>query len=766
MKGDVPPPLEERVLRTLINRVAYIGLAIFFITYATSLWSRTGYLDLEMLIAVWLLLILAGISLVYSAIVRVNHKGIDYAFLTLLLVGMTAYFAALVGIFPTFGTDELALDTYAAYLTLHGVDPYVSANMIRAFSFYHVPFYFITPVLTGGYVHYMTYPGLSVLMMMPALIGGVHSNYILIAFSLACYPLLFYYYRKRRFTDLFPYATFILLVNFNWVFYTVGGVTDIVWLFFLALSYAFRDRLAVSGLLFGLSISFKQTPAAIFPFFLYFIYMERGKDWKAAATFSAYMAASFLVTNAPFIAMNPYAWFASVAGVASQPIVGIGLGPSILAFAGFVPLARYVFLILPVLILATFFVLYVTGFERFKFAFFAFPVLSFVFYYRVLLNYLIYWPFLILLLLPDLVEQMKSGGLLQPAPQIHLRQAIRSAIAGVRSNRVSASMVALIVVGGGVVTAFGYAAASNEPLKIVKIDSFGNPYSVPGMITAMNVTVSYIPANGQPASIPVFFRILVNGPVVSANGMLWSAQNPVIAPGTNTLRIIPNTPIDYVQSNVSFRLIAYYDNFQSVYTSAGGYAKPALQIDNPLMLNAGFYNTSSPVGWHFSLSGNGAGKYSYAPGQISIIVGRSTARPGWVSAQMINDNINLSALAGAGAFLGYRLNITGPAASEGSSVNSAGQPLIFFGTEFQFESGLKSIWIGYNSTVSSMTFHPDANTVVILTNMTVINFTAVRDLALANNWSVSGTTFMYLAGSLTFGYQMSATFWNFGIGGA
>ena len=104
---------------------------------ATTLWSRAGYLNLGMLIVVWLLLILAGISLIYSAVLRnvadrhvhrgyhsrhgigvavikVNHKGIDYVFLALLLKGMTAYFAALVGIFPTFGTDELALDTYAA----------------------------------------------------------------------------------------------------------------------------------------------------------------------------------------------------------------------------------------------------------------------------------------------------------------------------------------------------------------------------------------------------------------------------------------------------------------------------------------------------------------------------------------------------------------------------------------------------------------------------------------------------------------------------
>ena len=46
------------------------------------------------LIVVWLLLILAGISLIYSAVIKVNHKGIDYVFLTLLLTGMTAYFAA------------------------------------------------------------------------------------------------------------------------------------------------------------------------------------------------------------------------------------------------------------------------------------------------------------------------------------------------------------------------------------------------------------------------------------------------------------------------------------------------------------------------------------------------------------------------------------------------------------------------------------------------------------------------------------------------
>jgi uncharacterized membrane protein len=612
----------------------------------------------------------------------------------------------------------------------------------------------------------MTYPGLSVLMMIPALINGVHSNYILIAFNIACYPVLFGYYRKRNFTDLFPYAAFILLVNFNWVYYTVGGVTDIVWLFFLALSYVYKDRPGISGMLFGLSISFKQTPAAIFPFFLYFIYMEKGKSWKTAAIFSAAMSASFLITNAPFIAMNPSAWFSSVAGIASQPIVGIGLGPSILGFAGFIQLERFVFLILPALILAAFFILYVAEYERFKFAFFAFPVLAFIFYYRVLLNYLIYWPFLLLLLLPDLVQHMKSRGFLQPVPHEGLRQTAAAAVAAIRDNRVAASLVVLIVIGGITVTGLGYGAASHEPLKIVKIDSFGNPYSIAGEITSMNVTVQYTPLNGDPAKIPVFFRILINGPVVSANGMLWSAQNPVIGPGVNTLLIVPNTPIDYLQNNVSFRLITYYDNFQAVYSSPGGYAMPAFQIDNPMMLNAAFYNTTSAAGWSFTVSSGASGHYYYSPGQMSIIAGRNTAHPGWVSAEMINDNINLTSLSANGVVLSYDLNITGPPASQGSTVNSTGQPLIFFGSVFTFEDSLKSIWIGYNSTVSATTFHDSANMIIVLTNSTDINFTAVYNMAMANNWSVKGTTFMYLAGSLTYPSQMSATFYNFKVGGA
>jgi len=46
-------------------------------------------------------------------------------------------------------------------------------------------------------------------------------------------------------------------------------------------------------------------------------------------------------------------------------------------------------------------VLYIREYPRYKFSFIAFPVLIFFFNYRFLFNYVIYWPVIALVVLPD-----------------------------------------------------------------------------------------------------------------------------------------------------------------------------------------------------------------------------------------------------------------------------------------------------------------------------------------------------------------------------
>jgi uncharacterized membrane protein len=755
IRGRRKRSLYDRIglMKIVLGKSAWILLAVFFIYFAAGLWSAPVHAGLETVTAVWALLILSGLLLVLAVFADTGSRRMENAFLMILLAGMTVFFAGLVSTISLYGTDEIAIETYAAHLTVQGIDPYVNANMVGVFQLYHVSFYYLTPLLTGGFVHNLNYPGLSVLLMLPAALEWVHSNYILVFFNLASYPLLFHYYRRSDFTLIFPYAVFILFLNYNWIYYTAGGLTEIIWLFFLSASYVFRNRPWLGGLLYGLSLSSKQTAAAVLPFYLYFIYMENNRSRKLTGEFVLSGGLSFLFTNLPFILMNPDSWFFNVAGIADQPIIGIGLGPSVIAFAGFVPLARFVFYAVPVIIIFGLLAIYVSYYGELRYAFFAFPVIAFIFYYRLLLNYLVYWPFLILLVLPDVMQAVSAMKAVTPVTPERRGMGSRiAATAGdLRKRRAGVAAVLLILLGSGLVTGYGYAAAVHSPLEITGIESFGDPFDMPSSITSMNVTVRYLPDAGMPQRIPLFFRVLINGPLVSANGMLWSAMSPYVGKGNTTLQIFPDTEIDYIPVNTGFRLIAYYGSLQAFYSSAGSRNISVVPMENPLMQRASFFDSAYPIGWKFYYSGGGKVSYVYTPGRVTLrLVMAGNAHTPAVAA-MANEKINLTALASSDYILSYSI-----------LTNDTGSTVC--GVMFTFGNNTEHILVAYNSSVYFSYSNPGPDSIVISTNQTAIYFSQIASLALYQHWPLHGARFMYLVSTLSPDVVVSATFYDFSIG--
>lgn len=736
-------------LRRTVGRFSYVGLTIVDIAFASTIWSASGYLHLPSLVSVWILLLVAGISLVVASMLGEQKRGMDYLFLGLLIASIAAFFAALLQSYPALGTDELAIDTYSAYLLLHGMNPYFNTNMLSVFQFYSFPLYFITPVLTGGYVHYLTYPGLSVLLFVPAVLLGIGTNLVLILFNLLAFVLLFVYYRKMQFTELFPYAAFILLININMVYYSVGGVTDIVWMVFLGASYAFRSRAYTSGALFGLAIAFKQTPAILFPFFLYFIFRESGGSVKRSAGFTAAAAAAFLLPNIPFILMSPSDWLHNVAGVATQPIIGIGMGPSILAFTGALQIASFVFYVVPALILSACFVVYVSNYERMKYTFFAFPGIAFIFYYRLLLNYVMYWPFMVLMLMPDLLLEIGSR---TSAPGI--RQNLkwpRAFFSGIRGRKVETLLLALILIAGIAVTSYGFVVGSRQPLKVLGVGGFNDTASTGVSITSMNVMLEYDPLNGGPAHIPVSFRILTDSPIVSANGLLWSATRPLLSPGVNNLTIIPDTAVDALPAGLPFRLIAYYGSYQTAYNSPGASAPPAVLFVNPyLLMPAANDSTSIPPGWFFTPNtAGGSAHYALKNGSLTLNATKTSRKTDWAVSQFTNGGINMSGLLKGNYTLSYDVSIVSGSTAGGSNVTAGGMPDTFYGTQIQFADDTEQIWIGYNGSVPLALYRPNAYTLVIISNTTVINFSSIYGIAAAMGWPTGSANFAYVVGSWT-----------------
>jgi len=753
--------LDVNTLRALVGRFSYIALGIAYITIATIAWQDFGYLNLSMLIPEWILLFIAGLALIVGSS-SILSSTLEKYFILFLLPGIAAFFIVLIQRFPVFGTDEIAIDTYGAYLLLHGIDPYVNGNMANVFSFYSVPLYLITPLLKGGYVKYLVYPGLSVLVFIPAVLFHLESNLILIVFNLLSFVVLFAYYSRKGMGYLFPYAAFLLLIDINWIYYSVGGVTDIVWVVLLSLAYINRKDVLLSGAFFGLAVAFKQTPAVIFPFFLYFIYRETGRSFSKSILFAISTAVFFLLPNLPFIAMNPAAWLHNVAGVANQPVIGIGMGVSIISFADISGIAYSAFYIIPAMLLVFLFILYINNFEKMRLAYFALPVIPFLFYYRLLVNYVLYWPYLILLALPDILAASAAYQLTQKD-----QQSIRLRLNSLKTKKVESVMVVCLIAGAGGVTAFGIMTHQHEPFEILKIDGFSDPADLLNVITMMNVTVKYTPLNGELLYQPVYFRILVNGPIVSANGLLWSAINPVLTPGINNLTILPNTPLDFLQQGVSFRVIAYYGDYLASISSP-----PVTLPSKPLFVNPYLIDpvnspaNSIPPGWIFGTNDQRGNGYIYSQNQEIVLTAiRHSTETGWAASEIYSDGINLSGLAAGNYVLKYNLIFNSNSTITESNVTALGYPDVFYGVQFGFENLTKQIWIGYNSSGASQLFTPSSNLVVILTNHTTVSFAYVYSMAQRLGWNTRDCIFSYLVASWSANGTFSATFNSFELQG-
>ena len=215
-------------------------------------------------------------------------------------LGFIMYMFSQVG--PLFPTDESVFDMYAAHLFLNGQNPYNPSLMANSFTFYHfqfVAFSPITPLTTGGYVDTMTYPALSFLIFVPAVLLKLKASLVMLPVLLA--PVAIAWYRAWSRKEWLK-SSYILLPFLTLLVYLYQGAsadTDALWASLLMLSYLVLPRSKMSGVFFGLGLSVKQFPIVVAPFLLYFIYREQGA--RKALTWFLAGAVTFLAINGYFI---------------------------------------------------------------------------------------------------------------------------------------------------------------------------------------------------------------------------------------------------------------------------------------------------------------------------------------------------------------------------------------------------------------------------------------------------------------------------------
>lgn len=238
---------------------------------------------------------------------------------------------------PSYGTDEIAFDQYAAQLLLHGRDPY-GRSMTPALALFQVPDVYRTWTLSGGFVSRLSYPAASFLLYVPALLAGIHMQAAVVTdvlFWIAAAALLWVLLpRPARFAAVLLLGAGMLFGN------AVGGVSDVLYLPFAMVALWRWDRFSAPGLApwqrfagpvcLGVACSVKQTPWFWVPFLVAGVALEarrRGIPWRGEATrYLTAVAGTFAVVNGPFLVAAPGAFVRGMLTPLTAPTVPGGQG--------------------------------------------------------------------------------------------------------------------------------------------------------------------------------------------------------------------------------------------------------------------------------------------------------------------------------------------------------------------------------------------------------------------------------------------------------
>lgn len=312
----------RRAPSSLGECVGWSIVAVMVLLAGLQIWG--GQLQLPGVL--WLSLVLILIALASLSVIW-TRMSVGRILQVILLIAAVSGFAATVTLVvlgnPTYGTDEIAFDQYAAMMALHGVNPYAH-SMAPSLSLFNVPDIFRTFLLNGHVVSRLSYPAGSFLAYFPSLLLGMHMQAAIVTDSVAWViaMVLAWWLLPHAVAWIAP----LLLIAQVYIGYSAGGVTDTLYLPFLVIGLWRWDRYGdeserswarwVGPVAVGLACSIKQTPWFIVPFLVAgtcFEASQRGQRWwVVGGRYLAITIGVFTAVNLPYIVSDPLAWARSV----------------------------------------------------------------------------------------------------------------------------------------------------------------------------------------------------------------------------------------------------------------------------------------------------------------------------------------------------------------------------------------------------------------------------------------------------------------------
>lgn len=436
-----------------------------------------------------------------------------------------------------FGTDELAIDYISASVFLSGHNPYNPVTTSNLYEIIHNSshHFFGTPLTTGGYVTWLGYPSLSFLFEIPAYIFRFSPTYTLVFFYFSTIIIYYAFLKRKKMLCIFNALMPGIMINIDNLNYPNGGVDDIVWVFFVSLSL-FINNEKLKGIFYGLAVSYKQTPFALFPFYLIYLYKEK----MNIKNFLIYTIFSFLMTNGYFILLSPSLYFSAILSPITSPLIGIGFGPSIFSFNGMFYIERNFFTISMIIITIIEIILFITNYTKFRNKWETFPYFIFLSEYRVLWNYLMYWAWL-----GFAQESVIEKSNMQTKQY--------------KINTKSVIFIALIILFSFAVVYHNNSTEYTNDFQ-VKIIKFSNSEII--------LNVSYNPSsNSLPNFVYPQFRLFVDQGMITANGYIWnySEKSPLYSGKWEIVKLNSPFPSLDIPSSTKVELQVYYGNMLSVY---------------------------------------------------------------------------------------------------------------------------------------------------------------------------------------------------------
>ncbi len=268
---------------------------------------------------------------------------------------------------PVYYNDGTLLDHNAAYLLLHGQNPYTHSDIVAAIRDYHQPAEFTTPLQQGAladqqdyptkeqlrallaqepvghpdqvleFESRVSYPALSFLSLVPFVWAGfptVLPFYVLCLTLLAVIGLRF----VRR--DLRWWVALLFLADLPVLNSALAGDLDMFYILLVFLAWLFWERWWVSAIFVGLAIASKQNAWFYLPFYLIFVYQRR--SLQDALLRLGLAVGLFLGVNLPFILMDSGAWVAGVFAPLRDPMFPAGAGLIALAVGKLLPFLPHI----------------------------------------------------------------------------------------------------------------------------------------------------------------------------------------------------------------------------------------------------------------------------------------------------------------------------------------------------------------------------------------------------------------------------------------